>query len=209
MTTTVFEPSVREAPTRAGREWPPQGKWTYEDYRGLPDDGWRYEIITGELYMTPAPEPIHQEYGGEMFAAFRDYGKKHDAGKAYMAPIDVILPNLADPVQPDVLFILKERLRIVKKGRIEGAPDIIVEVLSPSNSLTYQRKKLEAYAKAGVREYWIPDSRARTIELWVLREGSYTLIGKYGVGERVRSEVLPGFEVKVDEVCPAQDMEEI
>ena len=69
MTTTVVEPSVREAPIRAGRGWPPQGKWTYEDYRSLPDDGWRYEIIAGELYMTPAPEPIHQEYGGEMFAS--------------------------------------------------------------------------------------------------------------------------------------------
>lgn len=156
--------------------------------------------------MTPAPEPIHQEYGGEMFAALRDYGKRHDAGKAYMAPIDVILPNLADPVQPDVLFILKERLSIVKKGRIEGTPDIIVEVLSPSNSLTYQRKKLEAYAKAGVREYWVPDPRARTIELFILREGSYTLIGKYGVGETVRSTVLKGFEVKVEEVCPEQDL---
>jgi Uma2 family endonuclease len=208
-TTTVFAPEVEELATPTGHEWslkddwPPQGKWTYEDYCRLPDDGWRYEIIEGELYMSPAPEPIHQEYGGEMFAALRDFVKKHNAGKAYMAPIDVILFDLATPVQPDVLFICKERLHIVKKGRIEGAPDVIVEVLSPSNWLIDRREKFQAYAKSGVREYWIVNPLARTIELFFLRENRYELIGKYGEGETVRSEVLPGFEVKVDEVCPA------
>lgn len=83
---------------------------------------------------------------------------------------------------PDILFITKERLHIVKRGRIEGAPDIIVEVLSPSNWLKDRREKFETYAKAGVREYWIVDPRARTIELFFLREGTYSLIGKYGVG---------------------------
>ncbi len=208
-TTTVFAPEVEELTPATGHEWsfkdnwPPQGKWTYEDYRRLPDDGWRYEIIEGELYMSPAPEPIHQEYGGEMFAALRDFGKKHNAGKAYMAPIDVILFDLATPVQPDVLFICKERLHVVKKGRIEGAPDVVVEVLSPSNWLIDRREKFQAYAKSGVREYWIVNPLARTIELFVLRENRYELIGKYGDGETVRSEVLSGFEVKVDEVCPA------
>jgi len=202
-TTTVLAPEIAEFEISAARDWPPQGKWTYEDYRRLPDDGWRYEIIEGELYMCPAPEPIHQEYGGEMFAALREFGKKHDAGKAYMAPIDVILSDLATPVQPDVLFICKERLQIVKKGRIEGAPDIIVEILSPSNWVTDRREKFKIYAKAGVPEYWIVNPSARTIELFVLREDRYDLIGKYNVGETVRSEVLSGFAVNVEEICPA------
>jgi Uma2 family endonuclease len=88
---------------------------------------------------------------------------------------------------------------------IEGAPDVIVEVLSPSNWLTDRREKFEIYAKAGVREYWIVNPNARTIELFVQREGRYELIGKYSVGETVRSEILPGFEVKVEEVCPVQN----
>jgi Uma2 family endonuclease len=190
-------------PLTAEHEFPPQGKWTYEDYRRLPDDGWRYEIIEGELFMAPAPLPIHQKCGGNLFTAFRDFGIEHDAGEAYYSPIDVILPGLATPVQPDILFIVKERLAIVKPDRIEGAPDILVEVLSPSNWFVDRRKKFEIYAKAGVREYWMVDPAARTIELFALRGSTYALIGKYGVGEIVRSEVLPGFEVKVEDICPA------
>jgi Uma2 family endonuclease len=100
------------------------------------------------------------------------------------------------------LFIAKERLHLVKPTRVEGAPDIIVEVLSPSNWNIDRGKKFRAYAKAGVREYWIVDPQARTIELFVLREGVYNLIDNYGLGATVRSEVLPGFEVKVEDVCP-------
>ncbi len=205
MTTTMHEPSVREARQPMEHQWPPQGQWTYEDYRRLPDDGMIYEIIEGELHMAPAPIPMHQENKGNLFAELRDYGRKHNAGKAYDAPIDVILPNVAEPVQPDVLFIVKDRLHIVKPNRIEGAPDIIVEVLSPSNWNIDRGKKFRAYAKAGVREYWIVDPRARTIELFVLREGVYDLIGNYSVSATVRSKVLLGFEVKVEEICPAPE----
>jgi Uma2 family endonuclease len=205
MPTTVLEPSIREAPLPVEREWPPQNKWTYEDYRRLPDDGWIYEVIEGELHMSPPPIPIHQENSGNLFAAFHAYAKKHDAGKVYDAPIEVVLADWATPVQPDIVFITKERLHIVKHSRIEGAPDIVVEVLSPSNWLTDRREKFEIYAKAGVREYWIVNPMARTIELFVLRHGAYELLDKHGVGDTVRSEVLPGFEVKVEDVCPAQE----
>jgi Uma2 family endonuclease len=196
-------PTEQEWPRKDS--WPPQGKWTYEDYRRLPDDGWIYEVIEGELYMSPPPIPIHQENSGNLYVAFHNYAKKHDAGKVYDAPIEVILADWANAVQPDIVFITKERLHIVKRSRIEGAPDIVVEVLSPGNWLTDRREKFEIYAKAGVREYWIVNPSVRTIELFVLREGRYELIGKYGAGETVRSEVLPGFEVKVEEVCPAQN----
>jgi len=187
----------------AARAWPPQGKWTYEDYCRLPADGWIYEVIEGELYMSPAPLTIHQWAKLKLASKFLNFTETHDAGRVLDAPTDVLLPGLATPVQPDVIFVVKERLGIIKEERIEGAPDIVVEVLSPSNWLVDRRKKFEIYAKAGVREYWIVDPKARTIELFCLRGSTYTLIGKYGVGEIVRSEVLPGFEVKVEDVCPA------
>lgn len=203
MTTTILEPAIREMPLSAEPEWPPQSQWTYEAYRRLPDDGWIYEVIEGELHMSPPPIPIHQENSGNLFAAFHAYAKKHDAGKVYDALIEVILAEWATPVQPDIVFITKARLHIVKPSRIEGAPDIVVEILSPSNWLADRREKFKVYAKAGVREYWIVNPSARTIEIFAGRFGAYELLGKYGVGEIARSEVLPGFEVKVEEVCPA------
>jgi len=112
---------------RGENEWPPQGKWTYEDYCRLPEDGWIYEIIEGELYMSPAPKTIHQKCGGRLFAAFLNFAQRYDLGEPYYSPIDVILPGLANPVQPDVIFIVKERFDIIKEERVEGAPDIIVE----------------------------------------------------------------------------------
>ncbi len=199
-TTTVFAPEVEEPTLPTAREWPPQGEWTYEDYRRLPDDGWRYEIIEGELYMSPAPEPIHQEYGFEVAVAFRNFGKKHNLGKVYTAPIDVILPGLASPVQPDVLFIVKNRLHIVKKGRIEGAPDIIVEILSPSNWIVDRREKFDIYAKAGVREYWIVDPETQTIEIYTRRDDKLQLAQKFSSGETVESALLPGLRLAVKDV---------
>jgi len=189
-------------PGRVENEWPPQGKWTYEDYCRLPADGWIYEVIEGELYMSPAPLTIHQRCKLKFAATFLSFAEDHDAGMVLDAPTDVLLPGLANPVQPDVIFVAKERLDIVKDERVEGAPDIVVEVLSPSNWFLDRREKFKIYAKAGVREYWIVDPKLRTIELYNLRGSAYALIGKYGVGESVRSEVLAGFEITVENICP-------
>jgi Uma2 family endonuclease len=203
--TTAFHssPGVDIPAGRFEYEWPPQGKWTYEDYCRLPEDGWIYEIIEGELYMSPAPLTIHQRCKLKFAAAFLAFAEDHDAGMVLDAPTDVLLPGLASAVQPDVIFIAKERLNIVKDERVEGAPDIVVEVLSPSNWLVDRRDKFKIYAKAGVHEYWLIDPKARTIELYGLRGSTYALIGKYGVGETVRSEVLSGFAVQVGDICPA------
>lgn len=199
---TTFPPPVSKAP-HTEQEWPPQGKWTYEDYRRLPDDGWRYEVIQGELYMTPAPLTIHQRCKGNAFAALWNFNEQNDKGIVLDAPYDVILSDLASPVQPDVLFVVKDRMHIVKEEHVEGAPDLIIEILSPSNWFVDRRKKFEIYAKAGVREYWIIDPAARTIELFALHGSRYELRGKFGIGETVHSEVLPSFAVKVEDICPA------
>ena len=193
--------SDQEAETRY---WPPpQGQWTYEDYTRLPDNGMRYEVIKGALYMSPAPSPKHQSIIAALYGYLWDYLKNQPVGKVFFAPIDVKLPDLATPVQPDLLFIASERLSIIKENFIEGVPDLIVEVLSPSNPTHDRNTKFRAYALAGVREYWIVDPEVRTIEINVLRGQAYAPLGSFGVDEQTRSEVLADFSVRVGDVCPA------
>jgi Uma2 family endonuclease len=183
--------------------WPPQGQWTFEDYRRLPDDGWRYEVIEGELYMNPAPSPRHQRAVFAISGRLWEHLQRTPTGQAFTSPIDVILPGLASQVQPDVLFIATDRLEIVKETFIEGAPDWIVEVLSPSNWLDDRRIKFRIYALAGVREYWIVDVDRRQVEVFKLEGQSYTQVGRYGTGEQVHSAVVEGFGIAVDQICPA------
>ncbi|MEK7727713.1 MAG: Uma2 family endonuclease [candidate division KSB1 bacterium] len=194
-------PGYAFAPT--GHKWPPQGQWTYEDYCRLPEDGWIYEVLEGELHMSPAPLTRHQKIILNLSATFWTYNNQHQFGEVLIAPTDVILPGLTSPVQPDIVVVLQHHLAIVKDERIEGAPDLVVEILSPWNWNVDRQKKFKIYAKAGVPEYWIVDAEKRTIELYVLRGDAYHLLGNYGVGECVRSEVVIGFEVKVEEICRA------
>lgn len=181
--------------------FPAQGEWTYEDYRRLPDDGWRYEVMRGELHKTPSPNWKHQQAVLNLGFLLKLFLREQRLGKICPAPIDVILPGaLATPVQPDLVFISKDRAEIIKEGGVEGAPDLIIEVISPFNWLTDRRTKFEIYALAGVREYWIADPRVRSLEVFALRNGVYELLGKFGPGENARSEVLPGFEPAMDEI---------
>ncbi len=181
---------------------PVQGQWTYADYKRLPDDGWRYEVIRGELKMSPAPKPRHQLVSLNLALAMVNFVKQGKLGQVLTAPVDVRLGELADPVQPDILFIRQERLSIIQEGWIEGAPDLIVEILSPGNWLDDRRIKYRVYAQAGVTEYWIVDPDRREIEVFVLRRGDYMLLGRFSSGETAFSEVLAGFKVEVDQVCP-------
>jgi Uma2 family endonuclease len=181
---------------------PPRDQWTYEDYKRLPDDNWRYEVIEGELLMSPAPNTHHQRVIARLEFAMMKYVEANKLGEVLHAPIDVRLGDLANPVQPDVLFICQDRLDIIRKDWIEGAPDLIVEVLSPSNWIDDRRTKYRIYVLAGVREYWIVDPDKRQIEIFTLRGSDYELRGRFGPGERAASEVLSGFEIGVDEVCP-------
>lgn len=184
--------------------YPPQGAWTYADYTRLPNDGWKYEVIRGELYMAPAPRPIHQLIVVRISAALENFVQQSDLGAVYVAPIDVTLPGtLGDPVQPDVLFIRADRLEIVGETRIEGAPDLVVEVLSPSNWADDRRIKYEIYAEAGIPEYWIVDPRQRTVEVFVLSSGVYDLLGRFEAGETVSSQILDGFNAPVAAILPA------
>ena len=152
--------------------------------------------------MSPAPRPRHQKTVGRLHLALSLFADERTLGEVYLSPVDVNLPGLASPVQPDLLFIREERLSIVTEEAIEGAPDLVIEVLSPSNWFTDRRDKFEVYAQAGIAEYWIVDTDESTIEVFGLKGQTYELFDRRGPGEKVRSKLLGGFEVAVDDVLP-------
>jgi Uma2 family endonuclease len=121
-------------------------------------------------------------------------------GRVWCAPLGVRLPDQPVPVQPDILFVPTERLGIVGSDYVEGAPDLVIEILSPSNWLYDRQEKYSAYEQARVREYWLVDDRARTVEVFVLEAGEFSLAAKRRSGEIVESQVLEGFTISVDEV---------
>jgi Uma2 family endonuclease len=194
-------PAGQKATTAVERPWPPeQGEWTYEDWLKLPDDGYRYEVIDGVLYMSPPPLIRHQRTSIRIEAYFIDFLKSRALGEILHAPVGVRLPNQPVPLQPDIVFVRTDRRDIIQEHYIEGVPDLIVEILSPSNWLYDRREKLQVYQQAGVPEYWIVDPRAETIEIYAFEQSIYRLAGQYGKGAVASSQVLGGFQVPVDAI---------
>lgn len=131
---------------------PAQGQWTYEDYAVLPQDGQRYEAVNGVLYMTPAPNLGHQGIAGEIFAYLRNFVQVAGLGRVFTGPADIEL-HPGTVVQPDVFVVLNEHLDRLTASRVLGAPDLVVEVASPSTARHDIREKQDVYARAGVPEY--------------------------------------------------------
>lgn len=176
---------------------PPQGEWTYEDWLllGENDDN-RYEIIDGCLYMTTAPKNFHQWIISRLMK-FVGFPSEAIGNYWFAAPIGVLMPG-ADPVQPDFLLIRKENIGIIHDGRIRGAPDLIIEVLSPGSVDYDEGIKLEAYANAGVPEYGVIDPRERKLRLYRLREpGAYHNPQEFSGDDVVRFACVPSIEFQL------------
>ena len=184
------------------RKWPAPGQWTYQDYLDLPDDEYRYEVICGELYMSSVPTPLHQQVLRNLQFALWEYVKRLNLGEVLFAPCDIILEVGGTPVEPDILFIAKARANIITDKNVQGAPDLIVEVLSPSNPEHDRQLKFELYQKSGVTEYWLVDPQAHTVEVFVLKEKAYLLSGRYDVDDVAKSEIVAGFSVPVRDIFP-------
>ena len=175
-------------------------KLTVQDYFALDaPDGERYELINGELIMAAAPNLAHQVTGLELGSRMNAFAKANELGQVVIAPFDVLLSD-TDVVQPDILFVSNERAEIITPANARGAPDLVVEVISPSSERRDWREKLALYAKHGVKEYWIIDPINRIIWLMLLRRGILEIAGKYGEGYTVSSTALAGFSVKVDDI---------
>ena len=168
---------------------------TYDDLPETPVDGSRYEIIGGQLLVSPSPTTDHQRLVRRLLLEIGAHVDEHRLGELLPGPVDVRL-GVHTVVVPDLLFVRADRLSIVKKALIEGAPDLIVEVASPSTRGRDNIQKAAAYAEAGVPEYWLPDPETRAFRMLVLRDGVYR--DAEPVDGRFRSTVLDGLVIDPD-----------
>jgi Uma2 family endonuclease len=174
-------------------------KMTYDEYCLLPEDRNQYELFDGELVMTPSPTRNHQKIAGRLYARLLDHVEKNGLGEAYIAPLDAIF----DPytvLQPDILFVSKERQAEVEKERIEGVPDLVVEVLSPSTFHKDLRRKMAVYSRFGVQEYWVVDPEMKAIELYCQGKEGLELARRFSAAETFESRLLAGFRVAVGSI---------
>lgn len=187
MTTTLPHPTMLADPLTA------------DDLATFPDDGNRYEIIGGVLYVSPSPTSRHQVILTQLATWLNLHALQHDGGRVIVAPMDVHL-SPHDVVQPDVLMVGKDRLAIVQERGIAGAPDLVVEILSPSTMTTDFIRKAGLYAQYGVREYWIVDPEGETVVVQTLEGDRYVYVNEFGKDDTLTSPLLPGLALDLSHV---------
>ena len=176
----------------------PKAKLTFQDYLNTPDDE-RYELLDGELIMAPSPNTLHQTINLNLSLMLQQFVRGRNLGKVLFAPYDVKLSD-TDAVQPDLLFVSNARAGIITPNNIQGAPDFIVEIQSPSTSQRDWNDKRRLYALHGVTEYWLIDPETRTVAVLLLNDGEYEQAGNFGEGSIVSSATVEGFSAAVDEI---------
>jgi len=175
---------------------------TYEDFEKIPADGNRHEIIDGEWFMTPAPNLDHQGMVSKLDRRVGNHVEKHRLGRVFVAPTDVVLSK-NDIVEPDLVFVSTKNSSILRKKNIQGPPDLVIEVSSPSTVSLDRGDKLKLYARSGVREYWIVDLFARSVEI---REfGRTRRVRIYKEGQTFTSVLLPGLDISVSDLFSSLD----
>jgi Uma2 family endonuclease len=172
--------------------------FTWEDYVNLPDDGKRYQVIEGELHVAAAPLFRHQDIVGRLYRFLLDFVEDHDLGIVGVSDIDVVLSD-RNIVQPDVLFIRKDRMGIIR-GQVHGAPDLVVEVLSPSNQQLDLKDKMALYARFGVPHYWILNPEERVLIAFRLTDGKYERAALCQGDDTFQPELFEGLTIELSEV---------
>lgn len=176
---------------------PPQGRWTVMHWERLPDDGNRYEIIDGKLYMTTAPSAFHQWIVGACIEHLGVPARQRGLGIWFTAPIGVLFSQ-RDAIQPDFLFIRTERAaELVRDRRVRGAPDLVVEVLSPGNNTEEMAKKRAMCARGGVPEYVEVDPATRRLLYYRLDDGAYTEPAVYAEDQTISLVCLPNSPLRI------------
>lgn len=181
-----------------------QSTYTLADYWKFPSDGQRWEILEGELVVTPSPAFLHQSILSRIFLRLGTFVEAHRMGTVLCAPMDVIFSDISI-CQPDLLYIRKERLPDIARDWIRGAPDLVIEILSPSTERWDRMEKRRIYASYGVQEYWMTIPADRTILQFRLEGTSYPEPQLWRCGQSLTSPLFPGFLLSVDGVFSADD----
>lgn len=174
--------------------------WTYEDLLDIPEDiSKRHEIIDGELYVSPSPRLPHQDVVGNSYELLR-LAQKAGYGRAYLAPVDVVLDG-HNIFVPDLIFIAKDRLAIAQDTHVRGAPDLVIEVLSPCTKHRDFGIKLQTYARCGVKHYWVADPYSRSIQVFDLQDDNTFAEPQLLEGDdRLTCPLFPELSVPVSEL---------
>lgn len=172
--------------------------YTYADYTLLPE-GAPYQLIGGKLVMTPAPSTYHQIICMRLELKFANFVTEKNLGLVLFAPVDVYFEE-RECYQPDIIFIARERFSIIEPAKVNGAPDLVVEILSPSTGYYDLKKKARTYARHGVKEYWLVDPEDKSIEVYTGEEGKFILNQRIEEEGKANSRLLEGFAVEAKEI---------
>ncbi len=192
----VFPYSTEVSPV----EGPPQGQWTYADWEKLPDDGNIYEVIDGVLYVSKAPGIAHETILLNLYDMVGYPARQQKLARVYLANAGVRMPG-CDPVQPDFIVVLENHASIIEERGVIGVPDLLGEILSPSNKKHDEDVKLKAYARCGVPEYVVIDPEQRQLRLYTLKvPGQYGEPRAFNEGDTVTFACLPTIAVAVSKL---------
>ena len=176
----------------------PRIKYTVNDYMTAPPDK-RYQLLDGEMILAPSPTTRHQRILLRLYQAVNDFVASHRLGEVLVAPCDVILSN-HDVAQPDVLFVSNQRSDIITEANVQGAPDLVVEVLSPGTSQYDRGYKRSLYGRYGVREYWLVDPEAEAVEVLTAGEQGLLSHATYRRDDTLASPLLVGLVISLGQI---------
>jgi len=179
----------------------PSVKFTYEDFLNFPDDGKRHEIIDGEHFVTPSPNMKHQALSANLTAILWTYLKTHPLGAVFAAPFDVVFSDL-DVVEPDLLYVSRERAGVLTEKDVRGAPDLVVEILSPSTRKIDELTKRKLYERFEVQEYWLVDPELDTVKVYRHIGETFARVAELGAeaGDMLTTPLLPSFSAPLADI---------
>jgi Uma2 family endonuclease len=174
-------------------------QFTVEELFDLPDDGKRYEIYDGDIYMVPPPNLGHQHVSKELQFALTRHIKQHDLGQLYDAPVALILGPV-DYTEPDLIYVSRARQAVLTDRGIDGCPDLVVEILSPGTRTRDLDVKKRLYERVGIPHYWIVDPRDRFVMLHVLEGARYVIEREYGERDTLKTSLFPELQIDLAHV---------
>jgi Uma2 family endonuclease len=174
-------------------------KLTYDDFAQIPNDGLLHEIIDGEHYVTPAPSKRHQRILLRLSVLVENHLQQHRVGEVFFSPFDVLLSEF-DILEPDLLFISHARSALLTEKNLQGAPNLVVEILSPSTASRDKRLKREVYERTSVDEYWVVDPDRDVVDVYRRSGAAFVDAVRFGREQTLTTPLLPTLEIPLAKV---------